>query len=123
MPLLIGVSGTQAVHWLALPMAIVCWTVSCLLSRWMTPLQVERPDGRVKYLNVNLCYELWKDLNKWSFLRFNHGDPKTLELLFRMFCRTYCFITGNFLSLMFILKALYPGAEAQLCRQRTTSAY
>ena len=83
-PLLVW--GCGGLHWLALPLSFVATTAGVLLTRVMVPPFVNTmeevgdgtvvgKDGRVHYLNVNLSYEVWKDI-KFQFLQITHPDFK-----------------------------------------------
>ena len=92
-------------------------TIKVVLSRWLTPhcIQVVSDDKRSKdykakqndpqrfrYLNVNLCHELWRDIS-FSFLQISHDNPPGWLYLWRLLWRWQVF---NFLVFVAILSPL-----------------
>jgi hypothetical protein len=75
------------------------------MSRWLTPFVIEAKstssstssskddDGKhevVKYLNVNLSHELWKDIT-FEILQIQYDNPPTVVYLFRLLWRWQVF--------------------------------
>jgi len=96
-------------------------TIKVVLSRWLTPhcIQVVLDDKskgydgcdhiakqndpqRFRYLNVNLCHELWRDIS-FSFLQISHDKPPGWLYLWRLLWRWQFF---NFLVVVAILSPL-----------------
>lgn len=96
-------------------------TIKVCLSRWLTPhcIQVikNKDDGgnenevadetnidpqRYRYLNVNLCHELWRDIT-FSFLQISHDKPPGWLYLWRLLWRWQFF---NYLVFVGILSPL-----------------
>mmetsp|Transcript_9793 Transcript_9793/g.15042 ORF Transcript_9793/g.15042 Transcript_9793/m.15042 type:complete len:319 (+) Transcript_9793:92-1048(+) len=105
--------ATRGLHPLAFPLAMVITTVNVCLSRWMTPPAVKIEKGRtqetivahtsklqppaVKYLNVNLSHEVWKDIAHFIYI---DDKSTTLVYLFHLLWRWqgFNFIVYKFLS-------------------------
>lgn len=96
-------------------------TIKVCLSRWLTPhcIQVikskdgdgnevnsrdetNRDPQRYRYLNVNLCHELWRDIT-FSFLQISHDKPPGWLYLWRLLWRWQLF---NYLVFVGILSPL-----------------
>ena len=90
-------------------------TIHVCLSRWLTPhcIQVIKSkeaaaDGttsdphKFRYLNVNLCHELWRDIT-FSFLQISHDKPPSWLYLMRLLWRWQLF---NYLVFVGILSPL-----------------
>jgi hypothetical protein len=68
------------------------------LSRWLTPFVLELRNASnnddkheiVKYLNVNLSHEVWKDIT-FEALQIKHDNPSVVVYLFRLFVRWQVF--------------------------------
>ena len=78
-PLFVTASG--GVHVMSFPVSVVIVVTNVLLSRWLTPFSIP-----TKYLNVNLSYELWRDV-ELAFLQINYDDPPLMRYLFRLLWR------------------------------------
>ena len=94
-------------------------TIKVCLSRWLTPhcIQVSKGDDgsgkeetlakqndpqRFRYLNVNLCHELWRDIS-FSLLQISHDKPPGWLYLWRLLWRWQLF---NYLVFVAILSPL-----------------
>lgn len=95
-PLFVTAAG--GVHVAAFPLSVIIVIVNVVLSRWLTPFQLP-----TKYLNVNLSYELWRDV-KIEILQINYGDPPLFLYLFRLLWRWLCF---NFLVFLLLYSVSY----------------
>ena len=84
------VTTARGVHPAALLLSVVIVVVNVLLSRWLTPFSLSNDKNNNKYLNVNLAFELWRDV-KIEILQINHGDPPVMLYLFRLLWRWQCF--------------------------------
>lgn len=80
-PLFVTAAG--GMHVLAFSVGVVIVVTNVLLSRWLTPFQLLPTK---KYLNVNLSYELWRDI-KLTFLQINYDSPCRSLYLFRLLWR------------------------------------
>jgi hypothetical protein len=123
MPLFIYASNSElGLDSFKLSVCIV--TIKVCLSRWLTPhcIQVvksKEDDGnenketaaedatksdpqRFRYLNVNLCHELWRDIT-FSFLQISHDKPPGWLYLWRLLWRWQLF---NYLVFVAILSPL-----------------
>lgn len=90
------VTVARGVHPAALVLSVVIVVVNVLLSKWLTPFSLSNHNH--KYLNVNLAYELWRDV-KIDILQIKHDDPPDILYLFRLLWRWQCF---NLLVFMFL---------------------
>lgn len=70
--------------------------LNVLLSRYMTPIVLESrtnnndKERTVKYLNINLGHEVWKDI-KLEFIQIQHDNPPANLYLFRLLWRWQVF--------------------------------
>ncbi len=83
------------------------------MSRWLTPFVLEARNNAnddkhevVKYLNVNLSHELWKDI-KFDALQIKHDDPPTYLYLLRLFVRWQAFNGIVFFVVVYPLSLFY----------------
>lgn len=75
------ISCAKGIHPATFPLSVVIVVTNVALSRWLTPFCIP-----TKYLNVNLSYELWKDV-KLDLLQINYDDPPLDVYLFRLLWR------------------------------------
>lgn len=89
-PLFLHASG--GIHVMSLPMSAILMMTSVSLSRLSTPMVMsfsnKGQSEQVKYLNLNLSHELWKDI-KWKFLIINHDNPPVFTYLMRLWLRWF----------------------------------
>lgn len=98
--------GCSGLHWASFLLSMCIVVCHVLLSRWLTPFTIYHPsvindkaDGGIKgeiqtavdeqtmkYLNVNLSHELWKDIT-FPFLQIGYDNPPTSLYLFRLLWR------------------------------------
>jgi len=112
--------GTRGLHPLSFPLAMVITTLNVCLSRWMTPhvirqkekeestpkqqqqqQQPQKQGGRpaIKYLNVNLAHEVWKDVTHIIYVNDKSTTPVYLfNLLWRW--QGFNFLVYKFLVLV-----------------------
>ena len=99
-------------------LSICIVTLKVCLSRWLTPhcIQVikskeddvasdeetKSDPQRYRYLNVNLCHELWRDIT-FSFLQISRDKPPGWLYLWRLLWRWQLF---NYLVFVAILSPL-----------------
>ena len=89
-------------------------TIKVCVSRWLTPhcIQIIKDDEdakgakfdphRYRYLNINLCHELWRDIT-FRFLQISHDKPSGWVYLWRLLWRWHLF---NYLVFEAILSPL-----------------
>ena len=96
---LIFYSCKESIHWFSFPLSICIVVNHVLLSRWLTPFYLKKEPNEMKYLNINLSHELWKDIT-FSFLQIGYDNPSTSMYLFRLLWRWQLL---NFLVFLFVL--------------------
>lgn len=121
-PLLIYACGGIQYPFEAYILSAFVMVLNVSMSRWLTPpiLEAKRnpcdgddddknnnddnngKDHVVKYLNVNLSHELWKDIT-FEVLQIKHDDPPTLVYLFRLFVRWQLFNGAIFFVVVYPL--------------------
>jgi len=102
-------------------LSCVVVTIHVILSRWLTPYSIMIHDSSSKedhckserehnnendcalYLNVNLSYELWKDI-KISFLQISKDNPTCIVYMRRLLWRWWVF---NALIFFCLLRPIY----------------
>jgi len=67
----------------------------------------------IRYLNVNLSHELWKDIT-FDILQINHDEPPAALYLFRLLWRWQGFNTIVF-AILNLICWLVAGGEARIC--------
>mmetsp|Transcript_11240 Transcript_11240/g.18580 ORF Transcript_11240/g.18580 Transcript_11240/m.18580 type:complete len:321 (-) Transcript_11240:30-992(-) len=98
-------------------------TIKVCLSRWLTPhciqaikskddvaSETKSDPQRYRYLNVNLCHELWRDIT-FSFLQISHDKPPGWLYLWRLLWRWQLF---NYLVFVGVLSPLSRGLVSNL---------
>lgn len=118
MPLFIYASNTElGLDSFTLSVCIV--SIKVCLSRWLTPHSIQvikskedeetcaedatkSDPQRFRYLNVNLCHELWRDIT-FGFLQISHDKPPKWLYLWRLLWRWQLF---NYLVFIAILSPL-----------------
>jgi hypothetical protein len=67
-------------HLLSLPLSGFVVVSNVLLSRWMTPHSIA-VGKEIKYLNINMAHEIWRDIKKLKFLLvFEYRFPYLVRL-------------------------------------------
>ena len=99
-------------QWASYLLSVFVVTPHVLLSRLLTPFTIQRrrkADDRTanveddKYLNVNLCHEVWKDI-KFGFVQIKRDNPSVGTYLFRLLWRWNIFNLATFALLCGITK-------------------
>lgn len=101
------VTVARGVHVLAFPLSVVIIITNVILSRWLTPFCTQ-----TKYLNVNLSYELWRDI-KIDALQINYDDPPVFTYLFRLLWRWSGFNLLVFVALFTVSHGIF--GQAPVC--------
>jgi len=101
---------TGGVHPLALPLSFFVVVTSVSLSRLMTPRSIICGKGE-RYLNLNLCHELWSDI-EMEWLRF--GEDR-IPYLVRLFIAWSCCNAAVYCLLSALSSFAFP-APPTLCK-------
>ena len=99
-PLVMYASG-GGIHPLSLPLSVIVVSVNVLLSRLLTPHSIVAQDNKnypVQYLNLNLAYELWSDINLPFLLVLEDRIP----YLYRLFVAWWSFNAIVFAVLSYV---------------------
>jgi len=84
-----GCSGLKC-WWGSWLLNIVLVLLHVLLARWLTPFKISlskekgnvmSEESQIKYLNVNLCYELWGDIKVGILRRAGDNQPTFVYIL------------------------------------------
>mmetsp|Transcript_18166 Transcript_18166/g.32939 ORF Transcript_18166/g.32939 Transcript_18166/m.32939 type:complete len:316 (-) Transcript_18166:714-1661(-) len=103
------VYGAGGLHWAAFPFSIFIVVSNVLLSRWLTPFTIQRikknddniNTEELKYLNVNLSHEVWKDI-QFGFCQCVNTNKTLVVYMFRLLWRWQLF------NLIVFTLILYP---------------
>ena len=105
--------GVGGIHPVALPLSWIIVILNVISCRLMTPFQIQGKmkgqKGQVnKYLNVNLAFELWKDVT-FESLQIQRDQPSAPLYLWRLIWRWQLFNSIIFAFILFPLSGYHFG--------------
>jgi hypothetical protein len=110
-PLLIY--AVRGIHPVALPFSWFIVILDVISCRLLTPFQIQgkiksQKEEIKKYLNINLAFELWKDIT-FEFLQIQRDHPPTHVYLWRLLWRWQLFNSIIFALVLYPLSNFYFG--------------